>query len=891
MIIQFHLHYKTQLDERLILNISSDGNAKYNKIQLQTYDGENWTYCLNIKKAGEISYKYSCESNSNIKEEFGEYRKLNLPWAEATYFVNDAWKADGLLTNIFHSSAFKDIIFRREATPLNASQHFTKNAILFRADIQNIPQNYSLGIVGNPTFMGGWVTPLIMAYNNATWEYVMEVDENTAAFEYKFVLVHNETKDILEWEKGENRKCIFTYPDETDNVLVINSNEPNFESLLWRGAGIAIPVFSLRSKNSFGIGEYPDLKLMIDFAKKSRLNIVQVLPVNDTIANRTWMDSYPYAAISVFALNPLYINIDNIAPFKDKKLQKAYEKEKIDFNAYSDIQFLEVSNNKFKYFKILFDQEKDQLIKSDDFKKFLIENQSWLPQYALFSVLRDENNTPNFNLWKKHTLYSDKLINEYCTEGSKYYDDILFYYFLQYHAEKQLVEARNYGKVNEIVLKGDLPIGIYRYSCDAWIAPDLYNMNEQAGAPPDDYAEDGQNWGFPTYNWDVMAKDGFSWWRNRMKKLNQFFDALRIDHILGFFRIWQIPTNQLSGTLGTFNSRLPLSLDELNFFGININHIERYTSPYIDEQLLNYLFNHDVETVKATFLEATKYGNYKLKEFVNTQGKIKSYFEKEENKASAHFASHLSKLVEDVLLLEEPNSMGQFFNPRITLQKTYSYKMLFEREKNAIDRLYEDYFFKRHNQYWKEQALWKLPALLKATNMLICGEDLGMIPSTVPEVMKALNIIPLEIQRMPKGNVRFGNPETYNYFSVCSPSCHDMSTIRGWWESNHQTAQQFYSTHMHYAGIAPTECNAHIVKYIVKEHFDSDSILAIFPIQDLLGMNDQLKRKDTTEEQINNPSNPNQHWQYRLHINLEDLINENEFIEEIKDLVILSKRN
>jgi 4-alpha-glucanotransferase len=174
---------------------------------------------------------------------------------------------------------------------------------------------------------------------------------------------------------------------------------------------------------------------------------------------------------------------------------------------------------------------------------------------------------------------------------------------------------------------------------------------------------------------------------------------------------------------------------------------------------------------------------------------------------------------------------------------------------------------------------------MNASDMLICGEDLGMIPKTVPEVMRELNIIPLEIQRMPKGPSTFGNPGQYDYLSVCSPSCHDMSTIRGWWEENPEIAQKFFYDHWNKKESMPENCTTDIVRGINVEHLHSPSIMAIFPIQDLLGMDEDLRREKPEQEQINNPANPENYWRYRIHIPLDDLNKEEAFLDMIRNLV------
>jgi 4-alpha-glucanotransferase len=601
------------------------------------------------------------------------------------------------------------------------------------------------------------------------------------------------------------------------------------------------------------------------------------------------VDSYPYRAISVFALHPMNINVQAIARLKDKKAAALLQQKITELNQLDAIDFEQVMAAKFEFFRLLFHQEKAAFLKSKEAQQFIETNADWLKPYAAFCHLRDVNGTAEFSRWKKHAVYSPKVIENLCDPASAVFDEIAFYYFLQYHAHRQLSGATNYARQHGVVLKGDLPIGIARESADAWVAPHLYNMNGQAGAPPDPYSEAGQNWGFPTYNWEEMAKDGFAWWRQRMTKLAEYFDALRIDHILGFFRIWEIPTHQVEGTMGLFNPRLPFSRQELEGYGLYGN-FDRYTKPYIRGHFLREMFGEEADYVRTNFLDETSLGVFNLKQFVDSQVKIRDIFAQAKYAGKKHLESGLMRLVGNVLLLEEPGSQGTAFNPRITLNTTRSYKELNEYEKDVFMTLYNDYYFKRHDEFWRQQAVWKLPALLEATNMLICGEDLGMIPKTVPGVMKDLNILSLEIQRMPKGFAEFGDPEAYPYMSVCSPSCHDMPTIRGWWESDYERSQRFFNKNLRLRGNAPRDCSPGLVDDINQQHLESPSMWAIFPLQDLAGMDGRLRRPDAQAEQINDPAIAQHYWRFRFHIPLEKLLEADGLNRKIEEMVKISGR-
>jgi 4-alpha-glucanotransferase len=881
MIIQFHIHYKTNAKSFLAVQYFSEGKSQ--TVQMLSYDNENWILSLEFENIKSLEYKYALLEESNrTTYEWGENRCLHFSDENIKYYyVNDFWNTRENIQNAFLSSAFTEAIFSRKPVKSPAShKHISSNFLEIEIAV-SLPPHLSLGIIGNSERLGKWLKPIPMSDENyPNWKIKIPVEEYDIFVHYKFVLLDKQTNDIVEWEVGDNRSFRRFLPEVDKYSCIIHDSNFRFGSL-WKGAGVAIPIFSLRSKNGLGIGEYTDLIPFIDWSENISLKIIQVLPVNDTIANKTWQDSYPYAAISVFALHPLYVNINKIGNFSDKTIEQNLQKDIKELNKLDKIDFEKVLEKKLFYFKILFEQEKKSIFQKKEVKEFIEENKTWLYPYAAFCVLRDENGTCRYDEWKKYQTYRKEAIFSLLEKDKIFADKANFYIFIQFHAHKQLSEARNYARLKKIALKGDLPIGIYRYSCDAWVAPHLYNMHEQAGAPPDDFAELGQNWGFPTYNWEEMSKDDFLWWKLRLRKLNQYFDVLRIDHILGFFRIWQIPTTQVSGTMGLFNPRIPYSKDEIVKSGLT-GSIERYTEPFLTEELIFHHFKDNTKLI-SIFFDKTEGGMYCFSKKFRDQVSIQKYISA--NSKWKDYEAILLKLFTEVIFIEEKTGDQIFYNPRITVHTTYSFLCLDDQKKNIIKSLYNQYYYQRHDEFWKEQALWKLPALLDASNMLICGEDLGMIPNAVPGVMKSLNIMSLEIQRMPKGNARFGNVQEYPYFSVSSPSCHDMSTVRGWWESDHEMAKEYYYQYMHGYGYTPMKCEPRIVQFVLEDHLSGPGMLCIFPLQDLIGIDADLRRLEAETEQINEPSNPKHYWRFRFHMNIEDLLSQKSFNNRLTQLI------
>lgn len=892
MIANFHINYRTKPGGQVVIRFRREQGEE--TLLCQTYDGANWHGAIQVVEGEVLEYKYGVHSAGEQLAEHGDFRSLVLPTGKAQVFFQDFWRPQEEVARSFFSAAFKDVIFRRakaKATEKGRPGTAGGNRIVLQLYAAALPPQLQFCVLGSHPSLGEWKKPMLLADTHyPLWQVALDWESQYADFEYKFAIHNPETGSVVEWETGDNRHLQFSFPSAAGNALVRTDESYRYASSLWRGTGMAIPVFSLRSEKGLGIGEYADLKPLVDWAVKTGMRLVQTLPVNDTIATKTWTDSYPYAAISVFALHPLYVNIQAVGKLKDKKAAARLQEATVELNKLPSVDFEAVLKLKFEFFHLLFAQEKAAFFKNAEAVAFMDANADWLKPYAAFCHLRDLNGTTDFNSWPQHAVFSQQAIDEICSPSYKAFDEVALYYFIQYHAHRQLLDATEYARKNGVVLKGDLPIGIYRQSCDAWVAPHLYNMDGQAGAPPDPYSDSGQNWGFPTYNWEVMAADGFAWWQQRMTKLAEYFDALRIDHILGFFRIWQIPTHQVEGTLGLFNPRMPYTRQELAGMGLHGN-LDRFTKPYIRGHFLPEIFDHDADFVRTNFLEETSFSVFKLREEVDNQGKIKALFSSNPGLADKkHLEKGLMRLVSNVLLIEEPLATGLGYNPRITLNTTRSYKELGEKEKGIFDRLYNDYFYQRHDEFWRQQALWKLPALLQATNMLICGEDLGMIPKSVPGVMAALNILSLEIQRMPKGFSEFGAPEKYPYTSVCSPSCHDMPTIRGWWENDPEMAQRFFHDCLRLPGTAPVECTPGVVQVINRQHLASPSMWAIFPVQDLVGMDARLRHPIASAEQINDPSISPHYWRFRFHLPMEQLLQEEELNEKIRKMVADARR-
>ena len=909
MNLQFQIHYITHPGQHLLISGSLPqlGKGKPGKAPLMHLTDPKtglWTFRLKLDNPGDFTYRYFVrDDNFNTQiEEWGPDRTFKTEGrAEKVILLSDRWRSQSDPDFALYSSAFTQAILKpggQVKVPKGKAPDKADSVVIrFKPDVIRVKPGHRVAVAGNVKGLGSWSESKAVALGNQNhpeWCGEIRVPVNEFPVLYKY-LMQDERGKFLFWEKSFDRSIALPEGERPD-VIEISGDRFDFPQYPWKGAGIAIPVFSLRRNDGYGVGEFTDLCLLVDWAVHIGLKIIQILPINDTVATHTWQDSYPYAAISVYALHPMYINLCRIGKLSSATTQQIIEAQGKYLNSLEKIDYEAVMNLKSRFFKLFYDQDKLRFLNDPEFLEFFIQNDYWLKPYAVFSYLRDLFNTPDFSRWGEYSNPTPELMATLTDEQSAHYDEIAVHYFIQFHAYRQLLEAANYARAHGVVLKGDIPIGIYRNSVDAWLNPGLYHMDRQAGAPPDDFSNKGQNWRFPTYNWDAMALDNYFWWQQRLRQLSGYFDAFRIDHILGFFRIWEIPASQVEGLMGYFNPSLPYSREELQERGLWFDE-DRLCKPYIRDHFLFERFGDLTEFVKTNYLEEYSPGCYRIRPEYDTQRKVEEKLSPQPDASPEarnrieRIINGLYSLIAEVVFLVAPESGGNAFFPRNALHFTRSYLDLDSHARGIIDQIYLDYFYRRNEEFWRDKAMTKLPVIKKATNMLLCGEDLGMVPACVPSVMNELGILSLEVQRMPKNpKITFGHPADYPYLSVATPSSHDTSTIRGWWEEDPGRSQRFYNQNLGNWGSSPFECTTDIVRQIITQHLYSPSMWAIFPIQDLLGMDEQLRHPNPHAERINNPGNPNHYWRYRLHLNLEDLPLQEEFNSYLKELIRNSGR-
>ena len=899
------LRFTTQFGQNIYVmgNHPLLGNNNIEKAVPLTYFNENY-WKLSLSFSGKdlvnenVRYQYLIKNaDGTISYDWGgndkSFNPSNIKSKEL--LLIDSWNAAGYFENAFYTEPFKNVLLKNSFAKIEiAKPKLTTHQLKVKSPLLTSTQTICL--LGDTKYLHSWDAkdPILLSRNEGEDYFSLSLDLSKATFPiaYKYGIYDVVKKSFVLFENGNNR--VLVDAPSTDKLIVVNDGFTYLPNDTWKGAGVAIPVFSLRSNNGLGVGEFTDIKLLVDWAKKVGLKKIQLLPINDTTATHSWKDSYPYAAISAFALHPLYIHLDALIPASNKKLNAKLAAAKQKLNALDVVDYEAVAKIKYEILAKLYELIGSKTLASKGFKDFFVQHQHWLASYAAFCYCRDQFGTIDFNAWPSHNTYSESEFKSLVESDSAIKLVVEKYYFIQYLLDVQLKEATAYAHENGVIVKGDIAIGVYRYGVDAWQHPNLFHMDMQAGAPPDDFAVAGQNWGFPSYNWEEMTTNGFAWWKQRFEQMSLYFDAFRIDHILGFFRIWSIPMDAVEGILGHFVPAIPVHENELIERGIHIN-IREFAKPIITEKALWDYFGYDNEVVKAQFVTYDGFGKYTLKPAFASQRLVEKHFAtlptSDDNNKIKQGLYHLISNVIFIEAKEPAYTGGHYYHFRFGIENTAAFKELDTSIQHQLKELYVDYFFRRQDDFWKKEALHKLPALKLVTNMLVCGEDLGLVPSCVPDVMQQLGLLCLEIQRMPKNpHTPFFHPKDAPYLSVVTPSTHDMSTIRGWWEENAHQTQVFYNQILGQSGKAPQFCEAPINKSIVMQHLYAPAMWSTFQLQDLLGMDAHLRRQNPQDERINVPANPTHYWQYRMHMTLENLLEQDSFNKELHTCIVASGR-
>ena len=889
MKLRFTIQYGTQWGENLYVAItytSKDATEKVRRLPMTTDDGWHWELETSAVESRQhpvetITYYYyvADAEGAELRREWTGVPRTYYFDATKTFIMPDLWREVPLQYHLF-SKAYQvtsgipsDETIRVQRVPLY------RKTIVFRVSAPQLRKGQSVAILGSHPALGSWSPARYLRMEplgQCEWQLSVNVDAVLLPLEFKYVVVDDDTHALVAWEEGDNRTIEGMLPPELNavpdgTVLIVNGESLRVKEDTWRAAGVCVPVFALRSSHSCGVGDFGDLRLLVDWAVATGMKVIQLLPVNDTTVSCSWSDSYPYNIVSAFALHPQYLDLQALGPLRDKKRMTAFLRQQGELNALNYTDYEAVQRVKSDYIRAVFEERGQQTLDSKEFKLWYEENKDWLEPYAEWLSNRSLTSHPS---------------------------PLTSIYFIQYHLHLQLKAAADYARSKGVVLKGDVPIGVNRESVETATHPDFFCLDCSTGAPPDKFSQNGQNWGFPTYRWKVEGgglKENTlpltitDWFHRRLRWMEQYFDAIRIDHVLGFFRIWEIPCDALFGLLGHFSPALPMTQGEIEYFGLPFRK-DLFTKPFINDRVLQRLFGLHVGYVKENFLIPRSYGLYDLKAEYNTQQKVREAFEGKGDENSLWIRDGLYRLISNVLFLEDPRQ-PEMYHPRIGAWQEPAYEALTTEEKDAFMRLYNNYYYQRHNFFWGATAMRRLSEVFGQTRMLCCAEDLGMLPDCVQPVLDALRILTLEIQSLPKqSGFEFTHLDGNAYRSVATISTHDMSPLRLWWEESPERTQRYYVSMLQKQGRAPEHLPAHLAEEIIARHLYCPSMLCILSLQDWLAMDTELRSKHLRDERINVPSDPYNHWKYRMHLPLEDLIAASKYNNKVRTMITRSKR-
>ena len=645
--------------------------------------------------------------------------------------------------------------------------------------------------------------------------------------------------------------------------------------------GTAIPVGALKTADSCGVGEFLDLIPFADFCKKAGLKLIQLLPVNDT-----GTESSPYSALSAFALHPLYISLKSLPEVEGKeellkeitKLQKKYEK-------LPRFQYRELRRKKLELLQKIFESEKEKIISSSELSKW-IKNNPWIQVYSIFMQKKEKKHEASWKEWGEAQPTKKELDDLW--KDKKNQDGNLFYAWVQMRLDEQFAKASKYAQSLGIKLKGDIPIMMNEDSCDAWAFPEYFNDEMRAGSPPDGPNPVGQNWGFPIYNWDNLKKDDYSWWKNRLIQASKYYQVYRIDHVLGFFRIWATPQRESTAMLGWTQPFEPITTDELHNLGFSDDRITWLSVPHVPTNQIEAVNNGDylgTHGILAKIMD--RIGNEEMWRF---KPEIKGEKDIWASDIPDNVKPRLAEFWRNRALVKVADGL---YSPLWTYHSTTAWQSLSDDEKYRLGQLIVTKY-SRMEVLWEEQARTLLGDLTSCTDMVACAEDLGSNPESLPRVLNDLSILSLRVVRWSRNWNAPGEPYyqfgEYPYLSVTTSSVHDSSTARLWWLKEGD-AWDFYRTFPGDSDVQPGSYNSKTARYLLSKMAESNSVFCIHPLQDFLGLVEDYFDENPDNERVNIPGSVNEfNWTYRLPVTIEKLIKNKELISEINNIVKIHER-
>lgn len=582
-----------------------------------------------------------------------------------------------------------------------------------------------------------------------------------------------------------------------------------------RLAGVAIPLFSLRRQGDAGCGDFAALEAFAPVAERMGMRIIQLLPLEDTTLYGDSRDSYPYRPLASTVLNPIYIAVDQLPPLKDQQLEQELRAEAERLSAQKTFDYTAVWQLKRRW---LWASYMEQVDASRYFTDMI-------NRYARLTLRNAPfKSTPIWHYWVCERMILD-LFPDLDREEWDFWDAMErveeletenkalvvrtgnFYAYCYMVAQRQMRRAVTAIRQHGLALMGDLPVGVDPHAADTLAYPTLFESRLSCGAPPDYFSPDGQNWGILT-----RRRISKKLWQERFGYLERFYDYLRVDHVLGFFRMWSIPRDGRSGMLGYFVPSHRYSEERIAKLGLSETLRPEWIAP-IDKPA----------TTQEVLWVACIDGGY-----------VPRY---------------------DVASAEPFATLSPDLQERLRV-------------------VCKEYYYSANEELWRKRGLERLSFMQKLTSIHLCAEDLGMVPQCVYPVLEELGILKLYVERMPKSaGIEFEAAPYFSEDSVATTSTHDCAPLRLWWAEDAARSRRYYDYFLTDYGVPyDTTLTPELAEIIVRRHLESSSRLCILPLQDWLALSSEhCATVDPHSEQINDPSNPHYVWSYRMPIGVEQL--------------------
>lgn len=594
-----------------------------------------------------------------------------------------------------------------------------------------------------------------------------------------------------------------------------------------RLAGVAIPLFSLRRQGDAGCGDFAALEAFAPVAERMGMCIIQLLPLEDTTLYGDSRDSYPYRPLASTVLNPIYIAVDQLPPLKDQQLEQELRAKAERLCAQKTFDYTQVWQLKRRWLWASFTEQADASPYFTDminrYAHLTDNNPSshrmpiwhyWVWMRMALDLLPDLNRE-EWDFWD-----AMERVKELKTENKALVVRTgNFYAYCYMVAQRQMRRAvatlRQYG----LSLMGDLTVGIDPHAADTIAYPGDFNNRLSCGAPPDYFSPDGQNWGIVTCRGNSEML-----WQERFAYLERFYDYLRVDHVLGFFRMWSIPRDGRSGMLGYFVPSHRYSEERIAKLGLSETLRPEWIAP-IDKPA----------TTQEVLWVACIDGGYV---------------------------------------------------PRYDVASAEPFATLSPDLQERMRAVCEEYYYSANEELWRKRGLERLSFMQKLTSIHLCAEDLGMVPQCVYPVLEELGILKLYVERMPKSaGIEFEAAPYFSEDSVATTSTHDCAPLRLWWAEDAARSRRYYDYFLTDYGVPyDTTLTPELAEIIVRRHLESSSRLCILPLQDWLALSpEHCATVDPHSEQINDPSNPHHVWSYRMPIGVEQL--PDDWIRQLRQMI------